>query len=70
MIDNAGYYARRKQNQQYAKRGAYPEADETASEIMNIPEQAFVVLLKENDPDNIGTGGEVLTKVLAKQNQK
>lgn len=42
----------------------------TASEIMNIPEQAFVVLLKENDPDNIGTGGEVLTKVLAKQNQK
>ena len=42
----------------------------TASEIMQIPEQAFVVLLKENDPDNIGTGGEVLTKVLAKQNQK
>ena len=39
----------------------------TASEIMNIPEQAFVVLLKENDPDNIGTGGEVLSKVLAKK---
>jgi len=28
----------------------------SASEILNIPEQAFVVLLKENDNDNVGTG--------------
>lgn len=42
----------------------------TGSEILNIPEQAFVVLLKENSYDNIGTGGEMLSTVFAKRNQK
>lgn len=37
------------------------------SEILKIPEQAFVVLLKENSADNIGTGGEMLSTVLAKR---
>lgn len=40
------------------------------SEVLSIPEQAFVVLLKENDTDNIGTGGEMLSKVIAQRNQK
>ncbi|WP_366922933.1 tautomerase family protein [Metallumcola ferriviriculae] len=34
----------------------------TASTTLNIPEQAFVVLIKENDPDNVGTGGVMLSK--------
>jgi 4-oxalocrotonate tautomerase len=33
-----------------------------ASEIMKVPEQAFIVLLKENDQDNIGFGGQLLSE--------
>lgn len=32
-----------------------------ASEILNIPEQAFVTIIKENDGDNIGTGTTLLS---------
>jgi 4-oxalocrotonate tautomerase len=32
-----------------------------ASEIMNIPQQAFVTLIRENDHDNIGTGTTLLS---------
>lgn len=32
-----------------------------ASEILNIPEQAFVTIIKENDFDNIGNGTELLS---------
>jgi 4-oxalocrotonate tautomerase len=35
----------------------------TASKVMNIPEQAFMVLLKENEPENIGVGGELLSEI-------
>lgn len=42
----------------------------SGSEILKIPEQKFVVLLKENNPDNIGTGGEMLSKVIAGREQK
>ncbi len=41
----------------------------TASEILQLPEQAFVVVLKENHPDNIGTGGKMLSKVIAARSQ-
>lgn len=41
-----------------------------ASETLGIPEDAFVVLLKENDLDNWGTGGEMLSKKLARQAHK
>ncbi|AGK95768.1 4-oxalocrotonate tautomerase DmpI [Clostridium pasteurianum] len=34
----------------------------SAAKIMNAPEQAFVVLLKENEKDNIGVGGQLLSK--------
>lgn len=37
----------------------------TASEVLKIHEQAFVVILKENEADNIGAGGQMLSKVLA-----
>ena len=33
-----------------------------ASKVMNIPEQAFIVLLKENEQDNIGFGGQLLSE--------
>jgi 4-oxalocrotonate tautomerase len=33
----------------------------SASEIMNIPEQAFVTIIKENDFDNIGNGTVLLS---------
>ncbi|NLX85272.1 MAG: 4-oxalocrotonate tautomerase [Synergistaceae bacterium] len=35
---------------------------QTASEIMGIPEAAYVVLLNEMNKDNIGVGGEMLSK--------
>jgi 4-oxalocrotonate tautomerase len=33
----------------------------TASKVMNVPEQAFIVLIKENEQDNIGFGGQLLS---------
>ena len=35
---------------------------QTASSIMGIPEAAYVVLLNEMSRDNIGVGGEMLSK--------
>lgn len=35
---------------------------QTASSIMGIPEAAYVVLLNEMNKDNIGIGGEMLSK--------
>ncbi|MCB2354585.1 4-oxalocrotonate tautomerase DmpI [Clostridium estertheticum] len=32
-----------------------------ASKVMNVPEQAFTVLIKENELDNIGFGGQLLS---------
>lgn len=32
-----------------------------ASSIMNIPEPAYTVLIKDNDRDNIGVGGVLLS---------
>ncbi|MEG3069806.1 MAG: 4-oxalocrotonate tautomerase [Peptococcaceae bacterium] len=40
------------------------EFTRVASDILNIPPDAFVVYLKENEPDNIGVGGKPLSKVL------
>ncbi|MDP4128454.1 MAG: 4-oxalocrotonate tautomerase DmpI [Bacillota bacterium] len=46
------------------------EFTRVASETLGIPEEAFVVLIKENEMDNWGTGGKVLTKVLAERANK
>ncbi len=40
-----------------------------ASEILKVDCRAFIVLLKENEHDNIGTGGKCLSKVLAERNR-
>ncbi|WP_425059560.1 hypothetical protein SCACP_01520 [Sporomusa carbonis] len=42
---------------------------QTASAILKIPEQSFIVVLKENDPDNIGSGGKMLSKIIAERNR-
>ncbi|URZ06869.1 4-oxalocrotonate tautomerase DmpI [Clostridium felsineum] len=34
----------------------------TASHIMNVPEQAIIVLLKENDMNNISFGGKLMSE--------
>ncbi|KUO70987.1 MAG: 4-oxalocrotonate tautomerase [Desulfosporosinus sp. BRH_c37] len=46
------------------------EFTRVASETLGIPEDAFVVLIKENEMDNWGTGGKVLSKVLAERANK
>lgn len=38
-----------------------------ASETLGIPEDAFIVLIKENDMDNWGRGGKVLSKIMAER---
>lgn len=33
----------------------------SAANIMNVPEEAFIVLLKENESENMGAGGKLLS---------
>jgi 4-oxalocrotonate tautomerase len=40
---------------------------EVAHRVTGIPKEAFTVFLKENEPDNVGVGGEPLSKRLLKQ---
>ncbi|HCY70328.1 MAG TPA: 4-oxalocrotonate tautomerase [Bacteroides cellulosilyticus] len=35
----------------------------TVAEISGIPEQAFYVFIKENAPENVGVGGQLLLDV-------
>lgn len=35
----------------------------TASEVLNIPKQAFTIIIRENNADNIGTGGVQLSEL-------
>lgn len=37
------------------------EMTETTSRVMNLPSQAFYVFIKENESDNIGVGGILLS---------
>ncbi len=39
------------------------ELTETASRIMGIPAEKYIVYVKENDMDNIGVGGKVLSEI-------
>jgi 4-oxalocrotonate tautomerase len=39
---------------------------ETAAKVTGIRPQAFTIYIHENDHDNIGVGGEVLTEYLAR----
>lgn len=44
------------------KRELVKEMTAIASKVMNVPEQAFIVLLKENETENIGLGGQLLSE--------
>jgi 4-oxalocrotonate tautomerase len=44
------------------KRELVTEITKIASEIMNVPEQAFMIFVKENELDNIGFGGKLLSE--------
>ena len=41
-----------------------------ASESLGIQEEAFTILIKENETDNWGVGGKVLTRVLEERAKK
>lgn len=43
------------------KKQLVEELTGVASTVMNIPEQAFIVLLKENELENIGLGGQLVS---------
>lgn len=38
-----------------------------ASKTLGISEEAFIVLIKENEMDNWGRGGQMLSKVLGRE---
>lgn len=46
----------KEQKQELAK-----EFTASASRIMNMPEEAFYVFLKENELENVGVGGKLLS---------
>ena len=46
----------REQKQQLVK-----EFTETAARVTGLPPQGFYVFLKENAPDNVGVGGQLLS---------
>lgn len=37
------------------------EFTKAASQVTNLPESAFVVIIRESDPDNVGVGGQLLS---------
>ncbi|HHY46476.1 MAG TPA: 2-hydroxymuconate tautomerase family protein [Firmicutes bacterium] len=54
-ISIEGPHLRREQKAELVR-----EFTEAASRIMNIPREAFVVMIKENDAENVGVGGRLL----------
>lgn len=40
-----------------------------ASETLNIPEQAFVTIIRENEFDNIGNGTKLLSETHGKKSE-
>lgn len=42
------------------KKSLVTELTISAATIMNVPESAFIVLVKENDPENIGVARQLL----------
>lgn len=39
------------------------EFTETAARVTGIAEEAFYVFIRENDPDNVGIGGQLLSEM-------
>ncbi len=40
---------------------------EISQKITNIPKEAFIIIIKENPPENIGVGGTLLEEKFKKQ---
>lgn len=38
-----------------------------AARVTGIPSQAFIILINENNPDNVGVGGEQLSRLMVKK---
>ena len=51
------------------KKGLIEGFTKVASETLNIAAQAFSVILKENDADNVGSGGKMLSQILAERQE-
>jgi len=49
------------------KRELVQRLTETSAEVTGIPEQAFVIYIHENEHDNIGVGGKLLTEIIAER---
>jgi 4-oxalocrotonate tautomerase len=49
------------------KREIVEKFTEIASEVTKIPKEAFVVMIKENDPDNVGVGGKLLSERMQRE---
>jgi 4-oxalocrotonate tautomerase len=43
------------------KRQLVREITKAASGVIQLPEEAFTILIKENDHDNVGAGGSLLS---------
>ena len=43
------------------KRALVKELTDSAEKAYALPRQVIVVLIKENSPDNVGVGGELIT---------
>ncbi len=41
------------------------ELTKTASSALNIPEQGFIVVIKEHDGDNLGSGGMLVSELMS-----
>lgn len=53
------------------KRELVTKVTELTAGITGSPKEAFIVLIKENDADNIGVGGELLSDKRARmENEK
>ena len=52
---------------QEKKRELIRELTDAAARVTGIGAPAFTIYIHENDHDNIGVGGELLTEVLARQ---
>ncbi|RFU71517.1 4-oxalocrotonate tautomerase [Peribacillus saganii] len=39
------------------------EFTKVSREVLNMPEQAFTVIIRENESDNVGVGGKLLSEL-------
>jgi len=45
------------------KKALVEKLTQVSKEVMEIPEQAFTIIIHENGPDNVGVGGKLLSEM-------